>query len=255
VLLRGNIIHNLKLVKLMETDFQIKVGEFQGPLETLLELIEKRKMHINDVSLAEVADAFIEHVKMQEDFPMADSADFILIASTLLLIKSKSLLPNLELTEEEKGNIENLEERLALYKKFKEVGLLIKDIFGKKPLYFAQVCKERRVIFSPSPEITPESIFTAVQSALNNAPKEEMLPKVSVKKTISLEEMIDNLKSRVEKTLKLSFKDFSNGDKIHMIVSFLAILELAKQGIVRINQEKHFDDISIESETLSVPKY
>lgn len=241
----------------METDFQITVGEFKGPLETLLELIEKRKMHINDVSLAEVADAFIEHMKTTENFPMADSADFILIASTLLLIKSKSLLPNLELTEEEKGNIENLEERLALYKKFKEVSLLIKEIFGKNQLYFAQESKTRKIVFSPTPEITTKSLLAAVQNVLNNVPKQEVLPKVSVKKTISLEEMIDNLRARVEKSLKLSFRDFSGdkGDKISVIVGFLAILELAKRGIVRVNQEKHFDDISIESESVGLPRY
>ncbi|MEK7117749.1 MAG: segregation/condensation protein A, partial [Patescibacteria group bacterium] len=86
----------------MDTDFKVKTGDFEGPLELLLELIEKRKLHINDVSLSQVADDFIAHIKSLEEFPMNDSADFILIASTLLLIKSKSLLPTLELTEDEK---------------------------------------------------------------------------------------------------------------------------------------------------------
>ena len=97
-------------------DFKVRVGEFEGPLELLLDLIEKRKLHISDVSLSQVADEFIEYTKSIEDFPIADSADFILVASTLLLIKSKSLLPNLELTVEEEENIGELEKRLALYK-------------------------------------------------------------------------------------------------------------------------------------------
>ncbi len=76
----------------MDSDFKVKVGQFEGPLDLLLELIEKRKLHISDVPLSEVADEFIEYIKSFEEFPIADSADFILVASTLLLIKSKSLL-------------------------------------------------------------------------------------------------------------------------------------------------------------------
>ena len=103
----------------MPEDFKVRVGEFEGPLELVLDLIEKRKMHISDVSLSQVADEFIEYIKSFEEFPIADSADFILVASTLLLIKSKSLLPNLQLTEEEQGSIEDLENRLASYKNIK----------------------------------------------------------------------------------------------------------------------------------------
>ena len=82
--------------------FKVKTSSFEGPLDLLLDLIEKRKLFINDVSLAKVTDDFIAHIKQFDDLPMAESAHFILIASTLLLIKSKSLLQELNLTEEEK---------------------------------------------------------------------------------------------------------------------------------------------------------
>ena len=91
--------------------FAIKHEKFEGPLELLLDLIEKRKLFINDIALAKVADDYVEYVKTVGDFPLSESAQFILIASTLLLIKSKSLLPNLELSEDEKGNIADLERR------------------------------------------------------------------------------------------------------------------------------------------------
>src|SRR3989344_5879114 len=112
-------------------DFKVRVGQFEGPLELLLELIEKKKLHISDVSISQVADEFIEYIKSFETFPTADSADFILIASTLLLIKSKSLLPNLSLTEEEQGSIEDLENRLVIYKKYKELSANLEKIFCK----------------------------------------------------------------------------------------------------------------------------
>src|SRR5210317_1605912 len=91
--------------------FQIKTEVFEGPLDLLLQLVEKRKLFINDVSLAKVTEDYIDYVNAVERFPMADAAQFILIASTLLLLKSKSLLPSISLTDEEEESIENLERR------------------------------------------------------------------------------------------------------------------------------------------------
>lgn len=242
----------------MPEDFKVKVGEIEGPLELILELIEKRKLHISDLSLSQVADEFIEHIKSFEEFPMSDSADFILVASTLLLIKSKSLLPNLALTEEEQGSIEDLEDRLAGYKKYKELADGLNKMFGNF-LYFARENKKKNVIFSPTSDISLLGLKNALQEVLKNVPaKIEELPKVMVEKIISLEEMIGNLSERIKTSLRTSFSDFAEvgkKEKINIIVSFLAMLELVKQGVIRVNQSSHFDDIQIENENTGVPKY
>ena len=81
--------------------FEIQHEQFKGPFELLLNLIEERKLLINEVSLSKVTDDFITYLQQQEKFPMGESAHFILVAATLILIKSKSLLPTLELTSEE----------------------------------------------------------------------------------------------------------------------------------------------------------
>jgi segregation and condensation protein A len=242
----------------MPEDFIVKVGDFEGPLELVLDLIEKRKLHISDLSLSQVADEFIEHIKSFEEFPLGDSADFILVASTLLLIKSKSLLPNLALTEEEQGSIEDLENRLISYKKYKELSLNIGKMFGNF-LYFARENKKANVIFSPTPDITLNSLKNSLREVLKNMPQKiEALPKVVVQKIMSLEEMVDKLTERIKTSIKMSFKDFSGlgkAEKVEVIVSFLAMLELVKQGGVRVSQNNHFDDISIESEGSGVPIY
>lgn len=252
----------------METDFKVKIGEFEGPLELLLDLIDKRKLHISDVAISQVADEFIEYTKAFEDFPIADSAEFILIASTLLLIKSKSLLPNLDLSTEEEQSIEELENRLATYKRYKELSGQLEKMFGNF-MYFAKEKKGIQVVFSPTYEITPVALKNALEETLQGLQKVAgPLPKIVVEKMMSLEEMIDKLSERIQKSLRTSFsdfaqasldkKDFSNigkAEKVHVIVSFLAMLELVKQGMVRVNQENHFDDISIESDNISVPKY
>src|ERR1035437_2753511 len=109
--------------------FTIKTQSFEGPLDLLLDLIEKRKLFINDISLAQVTDDFISHIKQGTGVSMGESAHFILVASTLLLIKSKSLLPDLNLTDEEQGDISDLERRLKMYKCIKEASVHVRRLF------------------------------------------------------------------------------------------------------------------------------
>jgi segregation and condensation protein A len=239
-------------------DFKVKFETFEGPLDLLLDLIEKRKLFINDISLSKVADDYIAHIKQFEHFPMAESAHFILIASTLLLIKSKSLLPTLTLTEEEQMSIHDLEERLKIYKRIKELSLHVKERFGKEIMFARQNAKNIAPVFTPDETMTPAGVFAAIKSVLQNLPKKELIPKAIVKKVISLEDMIQSLTERVTRNLKMSFKDFAKvgkEEKVTVIVSFLAMLELVKQGVIMVNQENKFGDIEMETQGIGVPKY
>ena len=98
--------------------YHVKTEQFEGPLDLLLSLIEKRKLFISDFSLSRVADDYISHIRTFERFPMNDVANFLLVASTLVLIKSKTLLPELDLTKEEETDIDDLKKRLALFEIF-----------------------------------------------------------------------------------------------------------------------------------------
>lgn len=242
----------------METDFKVKTEKFEGPLDVLLELIEKRKLLINEISLAKVTDDYISYIKSLGQFPLGAGAHFILIASTLLLIKSKSLLPSLNLTEEEQGSIDDLERRLKLYQKMKELSVGIKKMFGHKILFPKQPSKLSNIVFSPDNNTNISSLFNAVKDVLKNLPKKEFLPKAVIQKVISLEEMIGNLTKRITSSLRMTFKEFANiskGDKVNIIVSFLAMLELVKQGIISVKQEKDFDDIHMETNHINTPQY
>ena len=255
----------------MSEEFSIKTEGFEGPLDVLLSLIEKRKFLINDVSLSKVADEYIAYVQRLEQFPIAGSAQFIVIASTLLLIKSKSLLPSLVLTEEEAGSIEDLEERLKLYKRYKELSVYIAERFGKKVIFAKNPSKNIPVVFSPDKTIQKETLLSSMKQVLMALPKKEVIPKAIVKKMISLEEMIERFTERVQTSLKMSFSDFAKtqintansgakhsvdrSEKVNIIVSFLAMLELIKQGIIEASQDHFEDDISIETKSIGVPRY
>ncbi len=239
--------------------YHVKTDHFEGPLDLLLSEIEKRRLPINEISLAKVTDDFISYIQKEDKFPMKESAHFILIASTLLLIKSKSLLPTLELSNEEQSSIEDLERRLKEYKRIKELSIHIRERFGKVMLFAPLAKRGIRPVFSPDDSTTIPALQAALKFVIASIPKAEKLPQAIVKKVISLEEMIDNLTLRVTKNLKMSFREFSGMDKkknkINVIVSFLAMLELVRRGIINVTQESTFDDINIETEQISVPKY
>ena len=244
----------------METEsYKIKVSGFEGPFGLLLSLVEKRKLFINDVSLAQVTEDYLAYINKLGGLPPAEISSFILVASTLLLIKSKSLLPNLDLTNEEEGDIRNLEERLRLYEIFTRLSVNIKNNFGKK-IIFAPLERKLRawghttLVFLPDDQITKESMMTFAQNVLGAMPKKVFLPKVEVKVVISIEEMIDKLTERIKNSLKMNFKDFhgqggttaTREEKIVVIVGFLAMLELVRQGMIDATQEADSADIFIE---------
>ena len=243
------------------SNFTIKTAVFEGPLEVLLGMIEKRKLFINDIALAQVADdyiSYVQNVQGEKGFPIAEVANFILIASTLLLIKSKSLLPTLTLTEEETQSVNDLELRLKIYQRLRDASVVIAKKFGETPMFVPLDRKMEVKVFAPDKDTNMPALFEAVKNALKNLPKKEFIPKAVVQKVISLEEMIGRLTTRITSNLRMSFSQFSGGhktNKVHVIVSFLAMLELVKNGIIHVKQETDFGDIEMETGEIGVPRY
>ncbi len=235
--------------------FQIKTTGFEGPFGLLLELVEKRKLHINDVSLAAVTEDYLNHMNKLGGLSSAEIASFVLVASTLILIKSKSLLPNLSLTTEEEGDIKNLEERLRLYELFTKLGGNIKSNFGAKIIFAPLERKTDTIIFLPDNQITKNSMMGFAKNVLGSMPKKVFLPEVEVRKVVSIEEMINNLTERIKTSINMSFKDFAGKartreEKVFVIVGFLAMLELVRNGILDAIQEGGFADIIINKQVL-----
>lgn len=244
--------------------YHIKTEHFEGPLDLLLSLIEKRKLFISDFALSKVADDYIEHVRRFDQFPMNDVANFLLIASTLVLIKSKTLLPDLNLTKEEETDIDDLKRRLAMYELFRGLSVSIKERYGKQLIYERSGRSEIVPVFAPDARLTLAQASLSIRDVLNSLPKKIVLPKATVRKVISLEEMMLRLSTRVTQALKTSFAQFSKYEKgrvvakeqrVEIIISFLAMLELVKQGAVHVTQQEDFGDIDIETHQFTTPSY
>lgn len=242
----------------MTHTYQFKTDVFEGPLELLLDLVEKRKLFINEISLAAIADDYIAHLRQFEKLPMDFVANFLIVASTLILIKSKSLLPTLSLTSEETQDIAELERRLKEYSRIRELTVHIKKRFGAHIMFSKGQTRNREAVFVPSKELVLQGLLATMRDVLARLPKNLPLPEVVVKKVISIEEVMDRLTTRITANLKMSFREFAGvgkEEKVNIIVSFLAMLELVKQGVLAVTQESPDVDIYMETGILDTPKY
>ena len=240
-----------------KSTFSIKTDHFEGPLELLIELVEKRKLLINNISLAAVTDEYIAKVSEMQEQSLPNTAQFITLAATLLLIKSKSLLPVLELTDEEETSIHDLEDRLRLYQIYRDVAAILQLDFGNHVMYEAEYTPPREPLFVPDEFCTVSALEEAMLRTISNLPKPIVRQAATIRPTISLEDMMDNMRRRIERQLRISFFELRQQETEHknVIVGFLAILELFKQGNLIITQNEKFDDIEVVLDKAATPRY
>ena len=236
----------------MSSDFVIKSASFEGPLEVLLELIEARKLSINQVSLALITD---EYVHFLETVGVADRealSQFITVAATLMLIKSRTLLPELALTEEEEGNIDELERRLVTYAHIRELTKYIDDTYNTSPRFAPRRSIVRSPIFTPDPQVNLQSLYALALHTITQVPVEEQLPETKVKKTLDIKDVMESVVERIRNLSKTSFSALVQTSdiqekKIAIVVHFLALLELMKTMEWSVDQAGAFSDIVIQS--------
>ncbi len=229
--------------------YQLTLEKFSGPLDMLLNLVEERKLSVNEISLASVADQYIAYLKSVEELSKHELAQFLVIAATLVLIKSRSLLPELELSPEEELDIQDLQKRLATFRFFKALAEHLRELQKRNEhLFGREAYSGMPSAFFPPERLTVQMLREAVAQVIATMPILEALPQESLEKTISLEEKINELKTRLEKTLETTFEDVRRGTrkKLEVIVSFLAVLELVKQGLLLIEQDRTFGTINLK---------
>ena len=232
--------------------YRIKIQEFEGPLDLLLQLTEQQKLDITRLSLAEVTDQYLSYINSNESISLENLSEFLSIAAKLILIKSKALLPLLEFTEEEEEEIRDLEFQLEQYKKFKEVTKEI-EILADSNEYG---CAREGMLgiqsfFYPPQNITAEDLQNAFKKTLGEIPVMEKLEEEMVREVLTLEEKIVHLQDVLKKKVETSFAELilHAEDTIEVVVSFLAMLELVKQKIIHVEQGDLFSDIRMKHKT------
>lgn len=241
----------------MVTHFEIQTEKFQGPIEVLLSMIERRKLPINDISLALITDEYLGYMRNLSAQSLSDTTHFIYIASTLTLIKSKSLLPTIDLTDEEEGDIEQLKRRLALYQHFQKGAVDIKKKWGRRRYRLARPTP-REVVFLPDESMTSNSLAESLATVLNEIPQAQVADKkpAYVKIAVHIDEIMQSLEERIQASSNLDFQAFINHAakdsdnpkevKVYAVVGFLAMLEIIRNGVADVLQQSNFESITLE---------
>lgn len=239
----------------------IKIENFEGPFDLLLHLIKKNKMDIYNISIFEITEQYLDYIKLMEEFDLEVASEFILIAASLLEIKSKSLLPKEKIAENDEENInpkEELMRKLLEYNKFKLASRFLKEredpnavIFTKKGEIIEPDIKEPTLdeLLSGISMLSLYNLFQKLMQDFNNKiNKENVVQREMYVDSFKIEDKMDIIRDKIKIENKMYFSDFKMqcSCRIEVVVTFLALLELIKNKEVKIIQKSNFEDIYIE---------
>lgn len=238
--------------------YSLKTENFEGPLEKLLELIESKRLEISDVSLSRVTDEFLKYLSaLRADSPEDGArlrllADFLVVASKLLLIKSKQLLPDMALTPEEETEVRDLGRRLSFYRDLKPALGHVRRFWREgggmwsRPYFLDIASYGGGGIFYPGRNLTAPSLAESlggIFGALSELAGEVQTVKERI---VSIEERMRDILSRLGRGGAQPFRSLMPArTPAEVIISFLAILHLAREQAIRIEQEAQFSDILV----------
>ena len=234
--------------------YEIKIENFEGPIDLLLYLIEKNKMKIEEINLTQITDQYIEYIEEMEKMNLEIASEFLIMASTLLYLKSKNLLPKQEESEEELTE-EELIKRIIEYKKYKSISQVFKDRFN---VYSNRVFKQQENILLPKQEletkydnkIIPDIYQNLVERTSVRLNKDaKNIEKIAIVEHYTVADKVKEMFKVLVKQKKFVFnKLFSlkSRDKQEVVTAFSGLLELSRRDKVQTNQEELFGDIYVE---------
>ena len=235
-------------------NIKFKINEFEGPLDLLLHLIKENKMDIMNIEIEKITEQYISYLNEQEKMNLEIASEYLVMASELIELKSKLLLPNPKVESEEEEEVdprEDLVNRLLEYQAYKEITKVLKEkeelrkeIYTKSPENIKNYVDENAKL--PS-DITLDDLVEAFKKYLERKKESKPLKTKVTTNEISVSSRRLEIKSILKKKPKVSFFElFPVLNKEYIVATFLAILEMAKNKELRITQDKNFDDIICE---------
>jgi segregation and condensation protein A len=234
-------------------EFTVKLDRFEGPYTKLLELIEERKLSITEISLVSVADDYIAYIKSLDQKDLVDISQFIVVASTLMLMKAKSLLPGVVYTEEEEKQVHDLERKLELYAILTSAASRIRSIHMKKRLFGRdRISYKGGAVFVPDMRVTADMLQSIATLTLASFVTPKALVKVAIEAALRIENVIEKMLDRVRTMQAVSLASLADGAKTIeerkklLIINFIALLELVRSGSLMAEQATEGGDIHIQ---------
>lgn len=242
------------VLTLESNKYAIKIDNFEGPLDLLCHLIDKNKMNIYDIKISEIADQYIEYISKMEELNLEITSEFLIMASTLLYIKSKGLLPN-QVEAEEELTEEQLIERIIEYKKYKEITSKLKENyaeFSKRFFKIAEVIElpKQKLEVEYSPEILPD-IYKGIVQRNNEKVNQNAknIEKIAIVETYTVASKVKEMFRELIRKPKFVFNKLysvSKCNKQEVVTAFTGLLELSRRSKVTTVQEELFGDITVE---------
>lgn len=237
-------------------DIKFNIKNFEGPLDLLLYLISKNKKDIFEISLSELTDEYVSYLNIMDENNIEVASEFIVMASTLLDIKARKLLPQLEDDEEEEQiSEEELLRKISLYKLYKEASEKINELykvnFGSFTKAFEKIKFKRKVEYTGD-KFTKQDIFNIYsnilfrnQNKINKNAKE--IEKIAVYEKYTVQDKVKQIVGYLNDNGSMVFNNVFNNtcDNVEIVTAFLGVLELGRMKQVDINQKYLFSDINI----------
>ena len=231
-------------------DNNFVINDFEGPLDLLLHLIKTSKMSIYDIKIEEITRQYVDFINKMKEMNLDVASEYLVMASELIELKSKMLLPKTEEDEEEEDPREELVNRLLEYQKYKDMVETFrnleterKDIYTKEPLNFKELSEMN---IENDGSVSVEDLMKALSKFLQRKEAEKPISTKITKKEISVTDRTRDIRNILSTKKKVSFFDlFEIKTKEYVVVTFLSILEMAKLGEIDIIQENNFNNIVI----------
>lgn len=229
--------------------YHVKLEHFEGPLDLLYQMIETKKLDITEVSLAQVTDQFLVYLKNLSCLNPGDLANFLVVASRLALIKSRSLLPFLEVTAEEESDIQNLKDQLAEYQRYRQLAKEINHLDKLPQTFHARSYLQNfQPIFYFPKDLKAEDLTQVLENLISALTLPQRLPQAKIIDVMPLEKKLEEIEHLLKEKIELTFSQLlhtvSSEEKV---VAFLSVLELIKSNRVEVMQRKNFEEIMLRS--------
>lgn len=235
-------------------DYSIKLDEFEGPLDLLLHLIKQDNIDIYDISIDRITKQYLDYIEKMEQLNINIAASYIVMAAELMEIKSNSLLPsNKEDNQEDEEQLtkEKLIDKLEEYKKYKEITKDLKDLENKRLDYYVK-SPERLSLYIENnlngKNGNVDDLLSAFYKYLERKELQKPLTTKVTNKEYSVKDRKMSIRNILKDKKKVEFSElFLEHNKSYIVVTFLSVLEMAKEDEITITQENNFDNIIIET--------
>ncbi len=232
--------------------YEIKINDFEGPLDLLLHLIKKSNIDIYEINLVDIANQYLEYINKMEELNLDVASEYLVVAAELIELKSRALLPNIEVEDDiyEEDPKDSLINRLVEYKKYKEISESFRDLEEKRKEIFTKIPSNYdqyiEGLLIKNSNLNINDLLSIMNKFIDRKDLEKPLKTTVTNREYSVRDRISKIKEILKDKKKITLNELIEiKEKSYIVVTFLSILEMAKNNEIDIRQDNNFNNIII----------